>query len=761
MVTILPARDRPMRIVWLALSGFVTLMTVMAFAQLVGGRMELLFDQGPLALNPTIYDQLRLLFPIDFITGVQLLIHAGGAVVFGVVAFLVAGRRLAGPIRLLSSAMLLTLGASLFAPLTLLARRHEVWNGLVAFLGVFSPTDPRLWRSLTGVLMVAFAIAFPTGALRGRWSALLAALFVVVVTGWTIAPQSFLAVDLWPAAGQRVWSLGLPIALASTMVGRQIRSEPGEKDRGRLVTIAWVAVVGIFVLLRVVRPELGGDAFGLVLATPRMRAIYDVNLLVLLTVAVFLLPVSVFVSVVRYRLFDIDLLVNQAMVFGVISALAAAVFLTVGLIAGLVLPERGVLGLAAGPAGLVTGVLLVGLFQPLRRAIQTAVDRRFFAEKYAAEKAIAAFSIRSGEAIDPEALKADLAAVARSMVGAERARVVDLAPPELEVAVELLSAGPRYRQLADDGWVLAAPVAVQGGEPLTLLVSWRESLRRYSALDQRLLEELGRAAGPGLRVADLVHRQEEAAREKQRVDHELSMARRIQLDLLPKQTPSVPGWEIDVHYQPAREVGGDFYDLLELGGGRLLVVVGDVADKGVPAAMVMATTRTLLRGSARLASGPGDLLARINEQLVPDTPAAMFVTCLCLFIDTNAGRVLMANAGHPLPYLRTPQGVGELRARGMPLGLFPGMDYEEVEAVIPAGSSLVLFSDGLVEAHDPQGQMFGGRRVSDRLTSMTGPLVPELLSELAAFTTAAWEQEDDVTLMVLTRHGRNDVGTPS
>jgi serine phosphatase RsbU (regulator of sigma subunit) len=224
--------------------------------------------------------------------------------------------------------------------------------------------------------------------------------------------------------------------------------------------------------------------------------------------------------------------------------------------------------------------------------------------------------------------------------------------------------------------------------------------------------------------------------------------------------PSVPGWDIDVHYQPAREVGGDFYDLVELGGGILLVVVGDVADKGVPAAMVMATTRTLLRGSAHLAAGPGDLLARINEQLVPDTPAAMFVTCLCMFIDTNVGGVRMANAGHPLPYLRSPQGVGELRARGMPLGLFPGMEYEEVEAVISTGSAMVLFSDGLVEAHGPEGDMLGWKRVADRLASMSGPLVAGLLEELAVFTTPAWEQEDDVTLMVITRHDRNDVETP-
>jgi serine phosphatase RsbU (regulator of sigma subunit) len=760
MVTILPVRDRPLRFGWLVLACFVTLMTVLAFGQLVGGRMELLFDQGPLALNPTIYDQLRLLFPVDLITGVQLLVHAGGAVVFGVVAFLVAGRRLSGAIRLLSSAMLLTLGASLFAPLTLLAQRHRVWSGLVAVLGVFSPTDPRLWRSLTGVLLVAFAVLFPTGALRDRWSTALAAFFVVVVAGWTLAPRSFLAVDAWPAAGQRLWSLGLPIALAAILVSRQIRSDPGERERGRLVTIAWVAVVGVFALLWVVRPELGGDAFGLILATPRMRAIYDLNLLGLLTVAVFLLPVSVFVSVVRYRLFDIDLLVNQALVFGLISAVAAAVFLAVGLVVGFVLPERGLLGLAAGPAGLVTGVLMVGLFQPLRRAVQRSVDRRFFADKYAAENAIAAFSVRAEDAIDPEVLRADLAGVAKSILRAERAVVVNLRPPDPSVAVDLLTAGPDYLHLANDGWVMAAPVPVQAGEPVTLLVSWRESMRSYSALDQRLMEELGRAAGPGLRVAELVHRQAEAAREKQRVDQELSMARRIQLDLLPKRMPSVLGWDIDVHYQPAREVGGDFYDLVELGGGILLVVVGDVADKGVPAAMVMATTRTLLRGSAHLAAGPGDLLARINEQLVPDTPAAMFVTCLCMFIDTNVGGVRMANAGHPLPYLRSPQGVGELRARGMPLGLFPGMEYEEVEAVISTGSAMVLFSDGLVEAHGPEGDMLGWKRVADRLASMSGPLVAGLLEELAVFTTPAWEQEDDVTLMVITRHDRNDVETP-
>jgi PAS domain S-box-containing protein len=252
-----------------------------------------------------------------------------------------------------------------------------------------------------------------------------------------------------------------------------------------------------------------------------------------------------------------------------------------------------------------------------------------------------------------------------------------------------------------------------------------------------------------------VTEQKREAQERERIEQELRIARLIQQTLLPKTLPKLSGYDIAAYYQPAREVGGDFYDLFELEDGRLGLVVGDVTDKGIPAALVMATTRTMLRVSAQRLFPPAEVLKRANEALVADIPPNMFITCLYAILDTESGRLVYANAGHDLPYLRhNGSDVEELRARGMPLGLMPGMEYEEKETTLERGESVLFYSDGLVEAHDPHHEMFGFPRLQGLVGTHhpDGPsLIDFLLSELTNFTGEGWEQEDDITLVTLER----------
>jgi predicted ester cyclase len=199
-------------------------------------------------------------------------------------------------------------------------------------------------------------------------------------------------------------------------------------------------------------------------------------------------------------------------------------------------------------------------------------------------------------------------------------------------------------------------------------------------------------------------RLEEQARERERVEQELRVARAIQQASLPKEVPQLEGWQISPFYQPAREVGGDFYDFLELDDGRLGLVVGDATGKGVPAALVMASARSMLRAVTQGSESPGKVLTRINDPLVSDIPPNMFVTCFYCILDPKSGHLVYANAGHDLPYVhRVGDDSEELRARGMPLGLMPGMSYEQKEIVLEPGDIALLYSDGLVEAHDPKG----------------------------------------------------------
>jgi steroid delta-isomerase-like uncharacterized protein len=241
--------------------------------------------------------------------------------------------------------------------------------------------------------------------------------------------------------------------------------------------------------------------------------------------------------------------------------------------------------------------------------------------------------------------------------------------------------------------------------------------------------------------------------ERERIEQELQVARQIQQALLPEATPELYGWQLAAYYKPAREVGGDFYDFLELEDGHLGLVVGDATGKGMPAALVMATTRGMLRAVAQSLDSPGEVLQRVNDALYPDIPSEMFVTCFYAILDTKNGSLSYANAGHDLPYLRHGGDAEELRARGMPLGLMPEMSYEEKEAVLGEGDSVLFYSDGLVEAHDPNYEMFGFPRLRVLISEhgKQRSLVDSLLEELYSFVGEGWEQEDDITLLTLRR----------
>ena len=312
---------------------------------------------------------------------------------------------------------------------------------------------------------------------------------------------------------------------------------------------------------------------------------------------------------------------------------------------------------------------------------------------------------------------------------------------------------PALAQLREAGVELVAPLVSQGELVGVLNLGPRLSGQEYSSDDRKLLDSLAAQAAPALQVAQLVRRQEAEARSRERIEQELRVATLIQQNFLPKSLPDKPGWRVAAHYRPAREVGGDFYDFLDLADGRLGIVIGDVTDKGVPAAMVMAATRSVLRASAQRMVSPGLVLERVNDLMCPDMPPKMFVTCLYGVLDLKSGRLVFANAGHNLPYVRTNAGTVELRATGMPLGLIPGIEYEETEAVLETGQSMLLHSDGVAEAHGDGREMFGFPRLMDVVGSRRGSGDPigRVLAELDRFTPDGWEQEDDITLVTLTR----------
>lgn len=339
---------------------------------------------------------------------------------------------------------------------------------------------------------------------------------------------------------------------------------------------------------------------------------------------------------------------------------------------------------------------------------------------------------------------------------------VDIAPNDPIVgyfreapgAVDVSTLGldsPALEAMREAGVVLVVPLVVSGELIGLVLLGPRRSERGYSRDDRRLLDALASYAGPVLRMGQLAAQQKSEALRRERIEQELAVAQLIQQQFLPKTLPELPGWSLTAFYRPARTVGGDFYDCIELPDGRAMIVVGDVTDKGVPAALVMASTHSLLRSVAPRLLSPAATLAHVNNLLCGDIPAHMFVTCIALALDPLTGRIDYANAGHDLPYLRTAGGVVELRATGMPLGLMPEMGYDEQTTTLCPGDHILLHSDGLAEAHNEARQMFGFPRVAEIAgRSASGQQLIDLcLAELERFCGTGHEQEDDITLVTL------------
>jgi serine phosphatase RsbU (regulator of sigma subunit) len=292
-----------------------------------------------------------------------------------------------------------------------------------------------------------------------------------------------------------------------------------------------------------------------------------------------------------------------------------------------------------------------------------------------------------------------------------------------------------------------------------IFVLMREPTRPFTGGDLKLISAIAQQTAPAIEIAHLHQLEIERAW----LERDLQMARQVQSGLLTKQIPAIPGWRMAAFWRPARVVSGDLYDFIHLPNGKLGLVVADVTDKGVPAALLMANARSVLRGAAASIGrsgrdSPGKLLARVNDVLSQEMPMDMFVTCLLVILDPQTGHIRYANAGHNLPYLRTQHGARELKASGIPLGLFPDLEYEEKEDQLAPGDSLLMYSDGLVEAHDSRREMFGFPRLQDTLSSLTidsrmegEELIQYLIGRLTEFTGPDWEQEDDITIVTLSR----------
>ncbi len=237
---------------------------------------------------------------------------------------------------------------------------------------------------------------------------------------------------------------------------------------------------------------------------------------------------------------------------------------------------------------------------------------------------------------------------------------------------------------------------------------------------------------------------------------ELDIARDIQQSIVPKSFPDRPDVCLFADMIPAQEVGGDFYDFFFLDETRIGILVGDVSGKGVPAALFMAMTRTLLRSAALACATPGECLARVNALLIPDNTAEMFVTVFYGILDLASGRLVYSSGGHNSPYVLRSGGRVEVlpRTRGTVLGMLDGIEFATGDGTLGAGDGLVLFTDGITEAMDHAGSLFGEAGLEAALarcgSSTPKQVVQRILGDVDRHAAGA-PQSDDITALVLRR----------
>jgi sigma-B regulation protein RsbU (phosphoserine phosphatase) len=302
--------------------------------------------------------------------------------------------------------------------------------------------------------------------------------------------------------------------------------------------------------------------------------------------------------------------------------------------------------------------------------------------------------------------------------------------------------------------ILAAPLKAR--ERLLGLVLLGRLSRQpaFTASDEKLVMALASQAAIALEKAWL-HQQEI---KRQRLEEELAVGRQIQLGLLPKAYPLVPGWEFAAIYQAAWQVGGDLYDFFELPGEpqRLGLVIADVSGKGVPAALFMAFSRTVIRTEAMSGHNPAMVLERANRLITQDNSSRLFVSAFYAILDTHSGQLVYANAGHNWPFwLRVAtQELIELEVPGTVLGMFKTIELEEQEIEVAQGDMLLFHTDGVTEAMNMAGQMLGEERLRAILVTdaeaSAAQVQQAVLTELEEFT-GGTPQSDDFTLFVVKR----------
>lgn len=545
------------------------------------------------------------------------------------------------------------------------------------------------------------------------------------------------------------------------------------------------------------RPMLAGVVIGIasiiyanILQRSNQFVLFTSPILLLPTLLVVLLPVSFGYAIFRYRLMDIDLVVKKSLLYAVVTAMLAGLYLLLVYVIGSA--TSYVLGTEESDVGkLFAFVVIAFAFDPVKRRAQDWIDRFFYQERYNYQRALLEFSQELPSKIHlDEILDSILSRISATMhvqkvavvlcdtkegcsfsaAGIEDADCSFAQDPDgllallartrapqsfalLATEPELYDIGPGDREkLLRSGVVLSVPMFLQGRLIGFINAGPKLSGKVYSQEDIDLLATVGGQAAIAIENARL-HQSEI---EIQRFEKELALARDIQQSLLPKSNPAVRGLDISGISIPASTVGGDYYDYIELGGGKLLVVVGDVSGKGVSAALYMSKIQGMIQVIAPMHEHPRDMLVQVNRRIYESMERKSFITMILAQFDLRRKEVLICRAGHSKALIGVNGSLEYLRGGGIGLGLERGpvfeQELEEIRRPLHANSLFVFYSDGLTEAMNEREVPYGEETVFDLVRSRRSLTAEELqhtiLTSVEEYRGAA-EQNDDLTVVVV------------
>ncbi len=299
--------------------------------------------------------------------------------------------------------------------------------------------------------------------------------------------------------------------------------------------------------------------------------------------------------------------------------------------------------------------------------------------------------------------------------------------------------------------LIAVPLVIKAEHFGVLLIEEATGARRFRTRRLEIINGVAQQAALAIQSDRL--QGEMVVRE--RLETEVNLARQIQRAFIPERLPQLEGWQLSGRWETARQVGGDFYDVMELPGNKIGLFIGDVADKGMPAALFMALTRTLVRAAVLQTDSPARALQQVNDLLIPDTSLGMFVTAAYAVLDLDAYTLTYANAGHNPPFWIRANGSTEaLRRTGIALGIIESEVITENTIRLEPGDSVFLYTDGITEAFSPSGDMYGEARLLDTLHSATGGDASALLDAVESSVKDFMDSlrpSDDMTMLVVKR----------